>query len=157
MGIRDFPGSPAIKTPSSQCGGRGHMGLIPDWGAKSPQTARHGQKEKCESKWCMTGNPLQCSCLENPRDGGAWWAAVYGVAQSRTWLKWLSSGICLVKSSKYSDSLAKPFKIQKILCRRGELLANYSFTSFKDNVTRTTSVSHLLYKFFLKCTKISGF
>ena len=37
------------------------------------------------------GNPLQCSCLENPRDGGAWWAAVYGVQQSRTRLKWLSS------------------------------------------------------------------
>ena len=37
------------------------------------------------------GNPLQCSCLENPRDGGAWWAAVYGVAQSRTRLKLLSS------------------------------------------------------------------
>ena len=37
------------------------------------------------------GNPLQCSCLENPRDGGAWWAAVYRVAQSRTRLKWLSS------------------------------------------------------------------
>ena len=37
------------------------------------------------------GNPLQCSCLENPRDGGAWWAAVYGVAQSLTWLKRLSS------------------------------------------------------------------
>ena len=33
------------------------------------------------------GNPLQCSCLENPRDGRAWWAAVYGVAQSRTRLK----------------------------------------------------------------------
>ena len=33
------------------------------------------------------GNPLQCSCLENPRDWGAWWAAVYGVAQSRTQLK----------------------------------------------------------------------
>ena len=30
------------------------------------------------------GNPLQCSCMENPRDGGAWWAAIYGVAQSRT-------------------------------------------------------------------------
>ena len=38
------------------------------------------------------GNPLQCSCLENPRDGGAWWAAVHGVAQSRTRLKRLSSG-----------------------------------------------------------------
>ena len=37
------------------------------------------------------GNPLHCSCLENPRDGGAWWAAVYGVAQSRTQLKRLSS------------------------------------------------------------------
>ena len=37
------------------------------------------------------GNPLQCSCLENPRDGGAWWATVYGVAQSRTRLKRLSS------------------------------------------------------------------
>ena len=37
------------------------------------------------------GNPLQCSSLENPRDGGAWWAAIYGVAQSQTWLKRLSS------------------------------------------------------------------
>ena len=39
----------------------------------------------------MNGNPLQCSCLENPRDGGAWWAAIYGVAQSWTRLKQLSS------------------------------------------------------------------
>ena len=38
------------------------------------------------------GNPLQCSYLENPRDGGAWWAAIYGVAQSWTRLKWLSTG-----------------------------------------------------------------
>ena len=37
------------------------------------------------------GNPLQCSWLENSRDGGAWWAAIYGVTQSQTWLKWLSS------------------------------------------------------------------
>ena len=37
------------------------------------------------------GNPLQCSCLENPRDGGAWWAAVCGVTEGRTRLKWLSS------------------------------------------------------------------
>ena len=46
------------------------------------------------------GNPLQCSCLENPRDGGAWWAAVYGIAQSRTRLKWLSnsSSIPFMKS-----------------------------------------------------------
>ena len=41
------------------------------------------------------GTPLQCSCLENPRDKGAWWAAVYGVAQSRTRLKRLSSSSSL--------------------------------------------------------------
>ena len=45
------------------------------------------------------GNPLQCSCLENPRDGGAWWAAVSGVTQSRTWLKRFSSS-----SSRSSNS-----------------------------------------------------
>ena len=41
------------------------------------------------------GNPLQCSCLENPRNGGAWWAPVYGVAQSWTRLRWLSSSSSL--------------------------------------------------------------
>ena len=40
--------------------------------------------------WRRKWHPLQCSCLENPRDGGAQWAAVYGVAQGRTWLKRLS-------------------------------------------------------------------
>ena len=44
------------------------------------------------------GNPLQCSCLENPKDRGAWWAAIYGVTQSRTRLKSLSSR----SSSKYT-------------------------------------------------------
>ena len=61
-----------------------------------------GRKESDMTEWlhfhfslsCIgegNGNPLQCSCLENPRDGEAWWAAVYGVTQSRTRLKWLSS------------------------------------------------------------------
>ena len=44
------------------------------------------------------GTPLQCSCLENPRGGGAWWAAVYGVAQSRTRLKRLSSSSSSLKT-----------------------------------------------------------
>ena len=47
------------------------------------------------------GKPLQCSCLENPRDGGAWWAAISGVAQSRTWLKQLSSSSSLFLSLLY--------------------------------------------------------
>ena len=41
------------------------------------------------------GNPLQYSCLENPVDGGAWWAAVHGVSQSRTRLKRLSMHVCI--------------------------------------------------------------
>ena len=52
------------------------------------------------------GNPLQCSCLENPRDGEAWWAAVYGVAQSWTRLKRLSSSssIAYLKESTKNKS-----------------------------------------------------
>ena len=50
------------------------------------------------------GNPLQCSCLENPRDGGAWWAAISGVTQRRTRLKRLSSSssVFIYEFSKYS-------------------------------------------------------
>ena len=56
------------------------------------------------------GNPLQRSCLENPRDGGAWWAAVYGVTQNRTRLKWLSSSSSSrprVISQKVSSNIKK--------------------------------------------------
>ena len=54
------------------------------------------------------GNPLQCSCLENPRDGGAWWAAVYGVAQSRTQMKRLSSS-----SSSRLQRVGRSIKAQR--------------------------------------------
>ena len=56
------------------------------------------------------GNPLQCSCLENPMDGGAWWASVYGVTQSRTRLKWLSS------SSSSLSLLLGNFLTQELNC-----------------------------------------
>ena len=65
----DFPG--ALDGKASAYNG-GDLGSIPGLG-RSPGEGN--------------GNPLQCSCLENPRDRGAWWAAVYGVAQSRTRLK----------------------------------------------------------------------
>ena len=52
------------------------------------------------------GNPLQCSCLENPRDGGVWWVAVYGVAQGRTWLKRLSSSSSRQHIKKQSITLS---------------------------------------------------
>ena len=62
-------------------------------------------------------NPLQCSCLENPRDGGAWWAAVYGVAQSRTRLKRLSS-------SSSSRVFIKAHRISRAGALQGSCLEN---------------------------------
>ena len=65
------------------------------------------------------GNPLQCSCLENPRDGGAWWAVVYGVAQSRTRLKQLSSSsrsMSRCQTRGWLRWFAHP--LGSVLCRR---------------------------------------
>ena len=56
------------------------------------------------------GNPLQCSCLENPRDGGAWWAAISGVAQSQTQLKQLSSS-----SSSSQDKIFQSFHVMQTI------------------------------------------
>ena len=61
------------------------------------------------------GNPLQCSCLETARDGGAWWAAVYGVAQSRTQLKRLSSS----SSSKDQHELPRWLSGKETACQCG--------------------------------------
>ena len=61
------------------------VGCSPWGGEESDTTERLHFSLSCIGKG--SGNPLQCACLENPRDGGAWWAAVYGVAQSRTRLK----------------------------------------------------------------------
>ena len=64
---------------------------LPWWLGGKESTCSAGDKgsvpESGRSPGGGHGNPLQCSCLENPRDGGAWWAAVYGVAHSRTRLK----------------------------------------------------------------------
>ena len=60
------------------------------------------------------GNPLQCSCLENPRDRGAWWASVYGVAQSWTRLKRLSSSSSSVCISEVID--ISPGNLDSSLC-----------------------------------------
>ena len=65
------------------------------------------------------GNPLQCSYLENPRDGGAWWAAIYGVAQSQTRLKRLSSSsssrVCLAIENDHVCRFLIYFHLQRLL------------------------------------------
>ena len=80
-----------VLLPGKSHGQRSLVGCSP-WGCKESDTT-----ERLHFHFSLSCigegnvNPLQCSCLENPRDGGAWWAAVYGVAQSRTRQKWLSS------------------------------------------------------------------
>ena len=80
-----------VLLPGRSHGRRSLVGCSP-WGRKESDTT-----ERLHFHFSLSctgegnGNPLQRSCLENPRDGGAWWAAVYGVAQSRTRLKRLSS------------------------------------------------------------------
>ena len=72
-----------ILLPGKSHGWRSLVGCRP-WGLEESDTTE--QLHFHFSLSCTGeghGNPLQCSCLENPRDGGAWWAAVYGVAQSR--------------------------------------------------------------------------
>ena len=70
--------------------------------------------------WRRKWQPLQCSCLENPRDGGAWWAAVYGVAQSRTRLKRLSSSSSS-SSSGTVQTLQLTFQERALLMNRWTL------------------------------------
>ena len=81
----------SVLLPGKSHGQKSLVGCSP-WGRKELDTT-----ERLHFHFSLSctgegnGNPLQCSCLENPRDRGAWWAAVCGVAQSRTRLKLLSS------------------------------------------------------------------
>ena len=75
------------------------------------------------------GNPLQCSCLKNPRDGGAWWAAIYGVAQSRTRLKWLSSSSNSFKFTSALYLLALFMLLPSSQCSSHSTTCNTSYTT----------------------------
>ena len=79
-----------VLLPGKSHGRRSLVGCSP-WGRESDTTERLHFHFSLSCIGEGNGSPLQCSCLENPRDGGAWWAAVCGVAQSLTRLKWLSS------------------------------------------------------------------
>ena len=86
----------------------GSLRVGPDWAASlSLFTSCIGEGN---------GNPLQCSCLEDPRDGRAWWAAVYGVTQSQTRLKWLSSSSSSSLISMCLDVFLLGFILWDSLC-----------------------------------------
>ena len=92
-----------VLLPGKSHGRKSPAGCSP-WGHEESDTT---ERLHCHfSLSCIgegNGNPLHCSCLENPRDGGAWWAAVYGVAQSRTWLEQFSSGSSSIKDLYDTD------------------------------------------------------
>ena len=82
-----------VLLPGKSQGRRSLVGCSP-WGRKESELDMTERLHFHFSLSCIgegNGNPLQCSCLENPRDGKAWWAAIYGVTQSRIPLKQLSS------------------------------------------------------------------
>ena len=89
------------------------MGCSP-WGLEESDTTERLQFDFSLS--CIgqgNGNPLQCSCLENPKDGGAWWAAVSGVTQSRTRLKQLSSSSKHIQYAKLLNMYIFSFNLRK--------------------------------------------
>ena len=89
---------PPVLLPGKPHGGRSLVGCSP-WGREESDTTERLHFHFSFS--CIgegNGNPLQCSCLENPRDRAACWAAVYGVTQSRTRLKRLSSSSSILHS-----------------------------------------------------------
>ena len=94
------------------------------------------------------GNPLQCSCLENPVDGGAWWAAVHGVTQSQTRLKRLSSSS---SNSSRCQLSHKPRAAAVQLLRRASLLA----TLWTDCSPPGSSVHGILQARILEWVAIS--
>ena len=92
------------------------------------------------------GNPLQCSCLENPRDGEAWWAAVCGVAQSRTRLKQLSSSSSnyrIPEFSSWRQNWLRPIPIttgsESVVVLHGPLWSDPSFMSSHPACSPDTS------------------
>ena len=90
-----------VPLPGKSHGGRSLVGCSP-WGREESDTTEWLHFHFALSRAGEgNGNPLQCSCLKNPRDGGAWWAAIYGVAQSQTRLKQFSG----ISSSVQNDAV----------------------------------------------------
>ena len=88
--LRQWHPTPVL-LPGKSHGRRSLAGCSPRGRYESETTARLHFHFSLSCIGEGNGTPLQCSYLENPRNGGAWWAAIYGVAQSRTRLKQLSS------------------------------------------------------------------
>ena len=134
-GRRQWQPTPVL-LPGKSHGRRSLVGCSP-WG-REESDATEWLHFHFSLSWIGEGNgiPLQCSCLENPRDGRAWWAAIYGVAQSQTRLKWLSS------SSRWPMNSTLLFPI----------FVSYTFWNLNFLLVLCFSLSFVLcFCFFLVC------
>ena len=113
-----------VLLPGKSHGQRSLVGCSP-WGRKESDTTKRLHFHFSLS--CIgegNGNPLQCSCLENPRDGGAWWAAIYGVAWSWTWLKRLSSSSSSRRRRPYTSIDAWKIMVGLKNCKTFQIVEN---------------------------------
>jgi len=104
------------------------------------------------------GNTLQCSCLENPRDGGAWWAAVYGVAQSRTRLKWLSSSSSHIYTHTHVGDIY--IYICIVVCRRYIYIYIYMYSCMQEIKKPNSQApkldnNNVIFCLFVYCSMLS--
>ena len=124
--------APHSSTPGKSHGQRSLEGCSPwgPWGSDMSERLHFHFSLSCIGEG--NGNPLQCSCLENPSPGGAWWAAVYGVTQSWTRLKWLSS-------SSSSSSITGPHLLNALVPHKLQRTREQDY-SFQWRVTCLISV-----------------
>ena len=115
--------------------------------------------------WRRKWQPTPGSCQENPRDGGAWWAAVYGVAQSRTRLKQLSSSssstflyTCPFPASKFHlSSLSNPLPLTVLWLDKAHEDLLYSEQSLCPQITSNlSSLNHLIFYSIVHCSLLLG-
>ena len=106
-----------------------------------------GQQRVAILEFVQEKKGLQCSCLENPRDGGAWWAAIYGVTQSRTQLKRLS---CSSSSSSLALQLAfvpALFRFSSFLdYLKQEICGIISIYKPKENILNSQEINFEFFK-----------
>ena len=128
-----------VLLPGKSHGWRSLVGCSP-WGRYESDTT--DQLHFHFSLSCVgegNGNPLQCSCLENPRDGGAWWTAVYGVTQSRTQLKRLSSSSIPCMALSYFECSHRYEYFQfynfKNRCNIHHYKSKYMYKSFSRTIS----------------------
>ena len=133
-----------VLLPGKSHGRRSLVGCSP-WGHEQSDTTER-LRFHFSLSWIGegNGNPLQCSCLENPRDWGAWWAAVYGVSQSRTRLKWLSSSSSQLISQLVHDSWLRS---TQSLVHSEEKTSKTCILGYLQSETRRNSSNHIPFPF----------